>query len=99
MIKYFDELFSGSNTEWEAVIDCMTNNISRVQNEEMMSVVEEVKVKNALFSMHPNKSPRPDDMSPGFYQKFWRIVGIDVVQIVNFFLILVLLTCSSRTPI
>lgn len=67
MVKYFVGLFSASNTEWEAVTDCMTTKISIVQNEEMLAAVKEVEVKNALFSMHPDKSPGPDGMSPGFY--------------------------------
>lgn len=36
--------------------------------------------------MHPDKSAEPDGMSPGFYQKYWNVVGIDVIKLVtNFF--------------
>lgn len=35
-------------------------------------------IKMAFFQMHPSKSPSPDGMSPGFYQKHWAIVGQDV---------------------
>ncbi|XP_024042737.1 uncharacterized protein LOC127899877 [Citrus sinensis] len=37
-----------------------------------------VDVKDALFSMHPDKAPGPDGMNPAFYQKFWHIVGRDI---------------------
>ena len=39
-------------------------------------------VRQALFQMHPSKSPRPDGMSPFFFQKFWHIVGPNVTQAV-----------------
>lgn len=35
-------------------------------------------VKEALFYMHPEKSPGSDGMNPAFYQRFWHIVGEDV---------------------
>ena len=37
-------------------------------------------VRQALFQMHPSKSPGPDGMSPFFFQKYWNIVGSDVTE-------------------
>lgn len=34
---------------------------------------------SALSSMHPDKSPGPDGLNPGFYQHFWDITGKDVI--------------------
>ena len=35
--------------------------------------------KQALFQMHPSKSLGPDGMTPFFFQKYWHIVGNDVI--------------------
>ena len=48
-------------------------------------LIEEEEVKAATFQMHPDKSPGPDGMNPGFYQKFWHIVGGEVTQVVRSF--------------
>ena len=32
--------------------------------------------------MHPTKSPGPDGMSPIFFQRYWDIVGLYVVDCV-----------------
>ena len=45
---------------------------------------EEVKV--ALFQMEPTKASRPDGMNALFFQKFWHIVGDDVVSAILDFL-------------
>ncbi|KAL0428096.1 UNVERIFIED_CONTAM: hypothetical protein Slati_2984400 [Sesamum latifolium] len=43
-------------------------------------------VKRALHQMYPYKSPGPDGMPPIFYQRFWSIIGTDVVACVLEFL-------------
>lgn len=42
--------------------------------------VKYVEVNNAVFSMHPDKSPGHDGLNHEFYKAYWSIVGVDVVE-------------------
>lgn len=79
---YFSSLFKASDTSWEGVTNCLSNKNSEEQN---MMLLAEKEVKAALFHMHPDKSPGPDGISPGFFQKCWNIIKRDIVDIVRRF--------------
>lgn len=83
--KSFNNLFSTTPSNWEEVIDCIPNTITLNQNEELLKPVTDIEVKNALFQMHPDKSPDPDGMTPAFFQKHWSILGTDIVLMVRKF--------------
>lgn len=86
MKDYYKDLFTASNTNYTRVTDCITQKISASQNAMLLDHVDSSEVRKAVFQMHPDKSPGPDGFNPGFYQKFWDIVGTDVVRLVqNFF--------------
>ena len=85
--NYFNNLFSvGTADQMEECLNTVpikvTNNMQEVLLGEF--IAEEVKV--ALFQMGPTKAPGPDGMNALFYQKFWHIVGDDVVSAVLDFL-------------
>ncbi|XP_062099802.1 uncharacterized protein LOC133805647 [Humulus lupulus] len=80
IVDYFQHLFTPSASDWGPVVDILTPRLSVEQNATLLASVDEDEVKAALFQMHPDKSPGPDGMSPGFYQKFWNILGHDVVK-------------------
>lgn len=87
MEDYFKNLFTTSNTDWTRVTRCISSRVTALQNEKPLAEVDESEVKNALFNMHPDKSPGPDGISPGFYQKCWKIVKNDVIAVVKHFFI------------
>ena len=49
-------------------------------NQMLMHKFEEKEIKEAVFSMHSDKSPGLDGMNPGFYQVYWDIVGAQVTE-------------------
>ncbi|XP_062100181.1 uncharacterized protein LOC133806062 [Humulus lupulus] len=85
MVDYFKHLFSASSTDWHSVTECISASISEDVNMDLVRPIESEEVKQALFQMHPDKSPGPDGFSPGFYQKFWDIVGEDIISMVQDF--------------
>ena len=85
MIDYFQTLFTPAAFDFGPVVEKITHRLSLEQNSLLPAPVEIGEVKTALFQMHPDKSPGPDGMSPGFYQKFWNILCHDVVAQVQEF--------------
>lgn len=83
--SYVTNLFSAGNTEWTSVIDCIDGRVSGDMNNILLSEVEKEEVFEALMQTHPDKSPGSDGFTPGFFQKYWEVVGDDVIQLVKDF--------------
>ena len=79
--KHFKNLFSSGGCVCEPVLSCIESRITALHNQLLLEPFTAIDVKDALFSMHPDKSPGPDGMNPAFYQKFWHIVGNDVTDV------------------
>lgn len=77
---YFKSLFSAGGVQTAEVIQCVDTKVISEHNSMLLAPFSAIKVKEAVFGMHPDKSPGPDGMNPTFYQKFWHIVGEDVVM-------------------
>lgn len=85
MENYFQNIFSTMGTNCEEVIREIQPSITEIQNKMLVETVSQKEVKDALFSMDPDKAPGKDGYTPGFYQKCWPIVGKDVTKLVNIF--------------
>lgn len=83
MVRYFNNLFKESENSWEEVIGCITSTICDDQNAVLRRPVEDSNINQALFHMHTDKSPGPDDMCLGFSQNFWSIVSLEIIDIVK----------------
>ena len=51
-------------------------------NAELVKDFRKEEIVSTLKQIHPRKAPRPDGMSTVFYQKYWGIVGNNVVNMV-----------------
>ena len=66
----------------EPVLDSVDRVVTPNMNSTLLQPYTPNEVKQALFQMHPSKSPGPNGMSPFFFQKYWHIVGHDVTAAV-----------------
>ena len=69
--QYYNDLFTTTNpADFEEILTEILSTISRQMNENLIKPVEEKDIRQALFSMHPNKAPEQDGMSPLFFQQY-----------------------------
>lgn len=81
--NYFKDLFTSSNPRnMGPVLDVVDRVVTPKMNSTLLQPYTEEEVRQALFHMHPSKSPDPDGMFPFFFQKYWHIVGKDVADAV-----------------
>lgn len=62
------------------ILGCVRKKVIVVQNRALMCDFTEGEIKDALFSMHPDKATGADGFGPCFYEKFWGILGKDVIK-------------------
>ncbi|XP_060964627.1 uncharacterized protein LOC133033648 [Cannabis sativa] len=85
MLDYFSKIFTAEPGNCNEVLSCVSPRVTEDDNAILTRPIEDQEVKDALFQMHPDKSPGPDGMNPKFFQKYWHIVGPDVIACVREF--------------
>ena len=82
MMEYFSNSFKSKGSDNDPIISKVSKKlVSESQNNLLFRPFEAYKIKDALFSMHLDKSPGLDGMNPGFSQSYWDIVGGDVTTV------------------
>ncbi|KAH9727416.1 reverse transcriptase domain-containing protein [Citrus sinensis] len=80
IVEHFQKLFSSGGCFCDPIVSCIEPSVIVMHNQLLLEPFTAVDVKEALFSMHPDKSLGPDGMNPAFYQKVWNIIGQDVTD-------------------
>lgn len=68
--KYFSELFKASSLDGKLSLREYVTQVSENENMGLISDITTEEVTEAVFSMHPDKSPRPDGFNPAFFENF-----------------------------
>ena len=85
--RYFEDIFKAG--ECDSLEECLAvvhPKVSPDMRDMLSSEYSQEEIKAALFQMRPTKAPGPNSMNALFYQKFWHIVGDDVITAVLEFL-------------
>ena len=83
LISYYQQLFSSSNpiSIEDAMVD-IPNSVDAEMSQFLIAEYTRAEVERAMNQMEPLKAPGPDELPPLFFQKYWRVVGDDVVATV-----------------
>ena len=83
ILDYFKEIYSTSfPVEFGSSLRVIDRRVSDDMNDSLLKEFRVEEVRRALKQMHLTKSPGPDDTSPIFFQKYWDVVGPQVVDYV-----------------
>lgn len=86
-VEFYQQLLSlGNPQDFDEVLDQIPQVMTTTMNDQLISTFIAAEVELALRQMAPLKSPRPDGMPPLFYQCYWTLVGLDVIEAILGFL-------------
>ncbi|KAJ8774442.1 hypothetical protein K2173_016888 [Erythroxylum novogranatense] len=76
---YFRNIFSSQSSSASSIIsELFPPMISEEQNVDLMRDYTKEEVREVVFSMQAEKSPGLDGFNPGFYRKYWDLIGDQV---------------------
>ncbi|GAU26046.1 hypothetical protein TSUD_225070 [Trifolium subterraneum] len=76
--SYFDTLFKPRDSDHDPVLNIIQPRVTDDDNFFLTAPITKVEIQQALFQMHPDKSPGPDGFNPAFYQRFWEQCSDDI---------------------
>lgn len=84
---YCQSILTSLNSETsDVVLKAIQPSISHATNEKLTYIPSAAEIKEALFSIHPDKAPGPDGFSASFFQSNWSTVNPAIIkEIQDFF--------------
>lgn len=64
----------------QVVQEGISSKVTTEMNQTLIAPPTPLEVKEALFSIHPDKAPGLDGFSASFYHSFWDIIGEDITK-------------------
>lgn len=84
--EYYSNIFSAQMSNSSQVVrDGISPLVTTEMNETLTALPSDMEIKEALFSISPDKALGPDGFSAIFYQSFWDIIGEDVTKDIKLF--------------
>lgn len=81
ILKYFKEIYSTTYpVDFGVSLSAVDRRVLEAMNEDLLREFREEEVWQALKQMYSTKSLGPDCMSSIFYQRYWDVVGPQVVD-------------------
>ncbi|GAU28731.1 hypothetical protein TSUD_372380 [Trifolium subterraneum] len=76
--SYIDTLFKPRDGDHDPVLNLIQPRVTDDDNLVLTAPITKVEIQQALFQMHPEKSPGPYGFNPAFYQRFWEQCSDDI---------------------
>ena len=84
VVEYYSKLYTSSDpVDTEEVVQFIKPMVTEEMNRDLIGEFSRDEVEVAVKQMAPLKAPGPDSMPPIFFQKFWNIIGDDVVKAIH----------------
>jgi hypothetical protein len=86
-MNYYKGLFGSPDEGNFSMDETRTADIPQVSIEEnnlLTALYSEEEVKKAIFQMEYNKAPGPDGFPAKFYQNFWEVIKVELLELFSF---------------
>lgn len=81
--NYFSNIFTTPRpSDMEDALAGISATVTEEANNVLVVVPSTEEIREALFQMHLNKAPGIDGMHTLFYQRFWHIIGVDIMRLI-----------------